>query len=109
MKPHKHLRDNIVARARDKGNTLTYWFFIKVKRKWIDFDIRDVSHAIGVPYPECLDRHNYKFGSTPSQYADVLSKELEEVSNWVTGNHIAILLILHVTCGDAIDRSVNKP
>lgn len=34
--------------ARKGGNTLVFWFYRKVGRSWVEFDVRDVAGEAGV-------------------------------------------------------------
>jgi len=72
--------------SRKQGNTLTYWYWIKDGRYWMEFDVRDLASAANLPVPPLMNRADLDavFAGT-QELEGILKRDLQRVAEFCAG------------------------
>ena len=79
--------------SRKQGNTLTYWYWIKDGRCWIEFDVRDLALAANLQCPALMDSKDLQACMSGTQdFEALLVRDLQRVTEFCAGFDALMLI-----------------
>lgn len=70
-----------VCSSRNRGHTMTYWYWIQLGKRWVEFDIREVARDMGLELPP-LEVLLPPGASQPGDFEALLVRDLNRVAEW---------------------------
>lgn len=79
--------------ARKGGNTLHFWYFIQIGKKWVEFDLRDLEKMAGKPMPKLCGDDDFKAIEAGSvSFEQILQRDLQRVADYCAKVDALLLL-----------------
>ncbi len=69
--------------SRKDGNTLTFWYWARAGKKWVEFDIRELASRAGSEIPKLITIDELSAcQSGGCCYESLLQRDLQRVADW---------------------------
>ena len=71
---------------------MTFWFFIKIGRKWIEFDVREVAAKLRVDLPQRMTMDEVDDAASNGTYESLLLRDLQRTAEWCEKHRVIDLI-----------------